>query len=91
MMLFSPHNRSVSNIPVLARENPLEAVTVECTYSPAIISLPNDKIFDWSKLKAVADNKINSNKKSELVLGRVEPMVGKGEDAGYQHFLLFQQ
>ena len=54
-------------------------------------SLPNDKILDWSKLKAFADDKINLNKKSKLVLGRVENIVGKGENAGYQHFLLFPQ
>ena len=54
-------------------------------------SLPNDKILDWSKLKAIADDKINLNKKSKPVLGRVENIVGKGENAGYQHFLLFQQ
>ena len=30
-------------------------------------------------------------KKSKFVLGRVENIVGKGENAGYQHFLLFQQ
>ena len=54
-------------------------------------SLPNDKILDWSKLKAFADNKINLNKKSKLVFGRVKNIVEKGENAGYQHFLLFQQ
>ena len=26
-----------------------------------------------------------------FVLGRVENVVGKGENAGYQHFLLFPQ
>ena len=43
-----------------------------------INSLPNDKFLDWSKLKALADNKINVT----------ENIVGKGENAGYQHFLL---
>ena len=59
--------------------------------SMLLISLPNSKSLDWSKLKAFADDKINLNKKLELVLGRVENIVGKGENAGYQHFLLFQQ
>ena len=59
-------------------------------YEDAVInSLPNNKILDWSKLKAFADNKINLTKKSKFVLGRVENIVGKGENAGYQHFLLF--
>ena len=26
-----------------------------------------------------------------MALGRLENIVGKGENAGYQHFLLFQQ
>ena len=35
-------------------------------------SLHNDKIQDWSKLKAPADNKINANEKSKFVSQRVE-------------------
>ena len=54
-------------------------------------SLPNDKIFDWFKLKAFADDKINVNGKFKFGLGRVENIVRKGENAGYQHFLLFPQ
>ena len=54
-------------------------------------SLPNDKFLDWSKLKAFADNNINVTKKLKFVLERVENIVGKGENAGYQHFLLFPQ
>ena len=53
--------------------------------------LPNDKFLDWSKLKAVADDKSNVAAKLKFVLGRVENIVGKGENAGYQHFLLFPQ
>ena len=53
--------------------------------------LPNDKISDWSKLKAFADDKINVTEKLKFVLGRLENIVGKGESAGYQHFLLFSQ
>ena len=58
---------------------------------PTINSLPNDKISDWSKLKAFANNKINVTEKLKFVLGKVENIVGKGENAGYQNFLLFQQ
>ena len=54
-------------------------------------SLPNGKILVQSKLKAFADNKINVSEKFQFVLGRVENIVVKGENAGYQHFLLFQQ
>ena len=54
-------------------------------------SLPSDKILDWSKLKALADNKLNATKELKFVLGREENILGKGENAGYQHFLLFPQ
>ena len=55
-------------------------------------SLPSDKILDRLKLKAFTDDKINvTKKKLTFVLGRVENIVGKGENAGYQHFLLFPQ
>ena len=37
----------------------------------------------------IADDEINVNEKLKFVLGRVEYMVGKGENAGYKHFLLF--
>ena len=52
-------------------------------------SLPINKISDQSELKAFAGEKMNE--KSELVLGTVEDIVGKRENAGYQHFLLFPQ
>ena len=48
-------------------------------------SLPNDKILDLSKFKALADDRINATKKLKFVLGMVENILGKG----YQHFLLF--
>ena len=48
--------------------------------------LPNDKILHKSKLKAVADNKINVAEKLKTVLGRMENIVGKEENAGYQAF-----
>ena len=54
-------------------------------------SLPNDKLLDSSKLKAIADDKINVTEKFKLVSGRVENIVEKRENAGYQHFLLFPQ
>ena len=57
----------------------------------SINSLPHNKILDWSKLKAFADDKLNATEKLKFVLGRVEKIVGKGENAGYQHFLLFPQ
>ena len=58
-------------------------------------SLPNEKILDWSKFKELADDKINVTEKVTLGFGRIENIVGKGENAecfqkAYK-FLLFPQ
>ena len=52
-------------------------------------SLPKDRFLDLSKLKAFANDEINVDSKFEFVLGRGENNLGKGENAGYKHFLLF--
>ena len=54
-------------------------------------SLPNNISLDYSKLKTFEDDKINMTKNLNFSLGRVENIVVKGENAGFQHFLLFQQ
>ena len=48
-------------------------------YQMIINSLPNDKILDWSKFKAFADNKINVTEKLEFVSERIVNIVKKGE------------
>ena len=50
---------------------------------------PNNKIFDCSKFKACADDLKNVTQ--NFVSGRVENILGKGENAGYQHFFLFSK
>ena len=52
-------------------------------------SLPHDKILKVMQLKALAEDKINVAKMMISVSDEVENIVGKGENAGYQHFLLF--
>ena len=47
-----------------------------------IYSLPNDKIVDWSNLRAFADDKSYVTEKMKFVLRRVENILGKGENAG---------
>ena len=44
-----------------------------------------------TKLKAFADEKLNVAKMKISLYDRVENTVGKGENAGYQFFLLFPQ
>ena len=48
------------------------------------------KNVDKSKFKALADDQINSPQKLNFVLGRVN-ILGKGENAGNQDFLLYPQ
>ena len=56
--------------------------TACCVYN----TLPNEKkSFDLSKLK------IKTTQLLKFVLEKVENIVGKGENAGYQHFLLLLQ
>ena len=53
--------------------------------------LPNDKILDVTKLKAFADDKLSIARMMIFLLDTVESTLGKRENAGYQHFLLFLQ
>ena len=52
-------------------------------------SLPNNNVLDWTKFKALLRTNVATIIIS--VFDRVENNVGKGENAGYQHFLLFPQ
>ena len=54
-------------------------------------SLPSDKFLDLTKFKAFAVDKSPVAKIMISRLDRIENIVGKGENAGYQHFLLFSQ
>ena len=42
-------------------------------------------------MEAFADDKFYVAKMMTFVFNRVENIVGKGENAGYKHFLLFPQ
>ena len=52
-------------------------------------SLPNDKISKWSKFKASADDNLNAVQMMGSVSKKYENKVGKGENTGYQHLLLY--
>ena len=58
---------------------------------PSMNPLPYDKFLDMNKLKKIADEKLNITKITISLLDRIENTVGKGENAGYQHFLLVLQ
>ena len=48
-------------------------------------------MLDWSKFRAFSDNNSNVAKLAKFAFGRIENIVGKGENAGDQHFLLIPQ
>ena len=54
-------------------------------------SLPDDKILGLPKMKALADDKSNVTQNIRVMFHRIKNIVGKEENAGYQHFLLFPQ
>ena len=56
-----------------------------------INSLPDGKILAFCKVKAFADDKSNVTQNVKSVYHKVEKIVERGENAGYQHFLLFPQ
>ena len=58
---------------------------------PTIYPFPKDKLLDQTKLKAFAGDNSTLAEKMISVYDRVEGTVGKGENAGYQRFLLFPQ
>ena len=54
-------------------------------------SLPNDKSLDWSKLKTFSEDKLIVAEIIGFVPEMLQNIVGKGENAGYQNFILFPQ
>ena len=53
--------------------------------------LPDDKILTLSKLKAFADDNFDVAQIAKFSSCSLENIVEKGENAGFQHFLLFPQ
>ena len=57
----------------------------------ALDPLPNNKFLDVTKLKTFADNILDVAKMTVFLFDMAENNVGKGENAGYKHFLVFPQ
>ena len=51
--------------------------------------LPDDKKLALSKLKAVADAELNVIQNNKNVFHKIENIVGRGENAGFQQLLRF--
>ena len=83
-------------LPVMHRFDAYYSTSYSITYPVRFFvidlnSLPNVRFLDQSKLKAFSDDKIIVTSHQTFFLGWVENIVGKGENAGNQHFLLFPQ
>ena len=78
-----------------AGEDSIRKTTGLSYYSMDVLSffnsLPNNNISDLPELKALADDNFRVVQMMQFSSDRVENTVGKGENAGYQHFLLFLQ
>ena len=71
-------------------EQSLLAISIFFFFHHVFNSLPNNNILDCTKLKALADYKFNVVKVIFFFFfDRLENFVRKGDNAGYQHFLLF--
>ena len=62
---------------------------VPCSGKKGLNPSPDDRILNGSSLRVFADDKMYAIKNIKFVYHRMENIVGKGENAGYQHFLLF--
>ena len=63
-----------------------------CHAGPISICRSSNNIFlDRTKFKAFGDDILNVDEIMNYNLDRVGNIVGKGENAGNQHFLLFPQ
>ena len=62
-----------------------------CLYKLTNYFFLKHKKLALTKLKAFADDTFNVSKMKLSVFDRIENIVGKGENAGDQHFLLFPQ
>ena len=60
-------------------------------FSTPISLVHQNAVLCGNGSKAFADDKIKVPKLTIFVFDRVENTLGKGENAGYQHFLLFPQ
>ena len=61
------------------------------SFVPQFQPLPNNKTLNWSKFNTLADKNLNEVQMMLSSFDRAENIVGKGENAGNQHFLLFPQ
>ena len=70
-----------NKVNILPKLKKKESFHVVALVTGMLSPLPNDRILDWSKLKATADDKIKVLNMVICVFNVVENIVGKGENA----------
>ena len=76
LMFLSVHPSSLKKIIVL--------------YKQGVLTLFQTIVFDMFNLRTFKANKINEAQKLKFSFGRMESIVGKGKNTGYQDYFLFQ-
>ena len=69
--------------------SPITSQTTSGVCENFINSSQKHKMLALTEMKAFADDKFSIAKMMVSVFGKVENTVRKGENAGYQHFLLY--
>ena len=57
--------------------------------TPLLYNFTRRQYFQIVKIQSICIRQIKVTQKLKFVLGKVENIVGKGENAGYQHFPVF--
>ena len=85
------HNHLVMSLTSSPLSYPGMACCLIKIYCYQFNPLPNNKIRVQSSLKACAEDILKVIQMMICVTDWIENIVGKGENAGYQHFLLFPE
>ena len=86
-LLTTEHDQCKTKAPHARANSCLQVFSVKFYHN----SLPDDKSLGLPKLKAFPDDKLNVTQYVTVDFLRIANIVGKEENAGYQHFLLFLQ
>ena len=74
----------------LKRKKKREKATDDLSYNAnAFNSLPNDNFLRLVQIQSICRRQNKCKIKPEILFWIVENIAGKGENASYQHFLLF--
>ena len=86
---------SLTNFTILAKFKFPSANALNLDHSSILLlkssTFTRRQNFSFVLIEPFAEDKLNDTQNIKSVFHKVGNMVGKGENAGYQHFLLFPQ